>query len=232
MSLVQITSPQKNINICFSSALMYCEFAILILARANPQLSFRSMMDRFEICLRITETIILRPLKLSDAEDSFKLVDKNRANLRRWLPWVDFINNVDDEINYIKESAKAILNGKKFEMGVFIQLKQENHQIEYKWNLIGMCGFPEITNNIGFIGYWLDEDYRGKGIVTMSCRSIMSKLPILLDLKELRILASPENSSSVNVAEKLGFIKSSQLTTSSLFGESVKVVEFRYFVDS
>ena len=188
-------------------------------------------MDLGDMQLRITEYVILRPLKLSDAQDSFDLVCKNRKNLKRWLPWVDFINSVTDEANFIKESIAARMKGEKYEMGIFTKLKSKDFDETAntnQWKLIGMCGFPEIKDKSGSLGYWLDADYRGKGIVTMACRCILSELPKLLNLNEVVIRVLPENTDSLNVAKKLGFEMTNQLKPSKLFGKDVLALEFKY----
>ena len=43
----------------------------------------------------------LRTLKADDAAPLFAVVDANRARLRQWLPWLDFIKTVQDEQKWL-----------------------------------------------------------------------------------------------------------------------------------
>lgn len=49
----------------------------------------------------IDHDLELRSLELQHAEELFALVDKNRAHLRRWLPWLD--------VNTAPEHSRAFI---------------------------------------------------------------------------------------------------------------------------
>ncbi len=38
----------------------------------------------------------------------FKSIDSNREHLRKYLPWVDSTETIDDTISFIKDSKKTI----------------------------------------------------------------------------------------------------------------------------
>ncbi|MEC7531965.1 MAG: hypothetical protein VX557_00670, partial [Candidatus Thermoplasmatota archaeon] len=52
-----------------------------------------SLVVDTDLCLDI--------LKISDAEELFALVEKNREYLRKTLPWLDEVRSLDEQISYI-----------------------------------------------------------------------------------------------------------------------------------
>ena len=56
--------------------------------------------------INVDEYISLRLPSTEDAKMLFKSVEENRFYLREWLPWVDSIVSLQDEINFILTSRK------------------------------------------------------------------------------------------------------------------------------
>ena len=55
--------------------------------------------------IRVDDEIVLRRPSLSDAEEVFALLDSNREDLGRWLPWVYAMRTVEDERRWIEDRA-------------------------------------------------------------------------------------------------------------------------------
>ena len=49
----------------------------------------------------------LELIKEGDAQELFDLTEMNRANLRKWLPWVDHVKIVSDTEKFIATSITA-----------------------------------------------------------------------------------------------------------------------------
>ena len=105
--------------------------------------------------LNIDHTLCLESNQLHHAEENYTLICKNRVYLKQWLTWVDKIDTLEDSENYIQASIKK--TEQQTDYGFVIKL---NHQ------LIGRIGihFIDAVNQIGTIGYWIDEDFQKKGI--------------------------------------------------------------------
>ena len=58
--------------------------------------------------IQVDDEILLRPPKISDAEDLFALVDSSRDYLRRWLPWVDGIRFAKDYRPWITTKKEVL----------------------------------------------------------------------------------------------------------------------------
>lgn len=68
-------------------------------------------------------------------------------------------------------------------------------------------GFNKINRNNGSaeIGYWLSEDYQGKGIMTECVRTLADFGFESLKLSKIEIRCRAENARSVNIPKRLGF---------------------------
>src|SRR5258706_3499647 len=108
--------------------------------------------------------IELRQLTMPDAETFFNLTDKNRAYLREWLPWLDMTKTVEDTKKFIQGSMNNASLEKAADFGIY-----------YQGILVGVIGFHEInkTDKKTTIGYWLDKDSQGKGIMTKASKMLI-----------------------------------------------------------
>ncbi|MBI9090392.1 MAG: GNAT family N-acetyltransferase [Desulfobacterium sp.] len=139
---------------------------------------------------------MIRLVSHIDAEELFKLVDENRAYLRRWLPWLDHNKTLDDTREFIKTSLRDYA-----EQGSMI------HVVEDAGRVCGICGFDSINRTIkaGFIGYWISQQSQGKGLITMACGALETLGFDRLGLHKLEIHIAQENVSSRAVAERLNY---------------------------
>ncbi len=140
----------------------------------------------------------LIPLRLSDVESLFSLTEKNREHLREWLPWVDLTKSIDDTKRFIEMA----LGQEKDKSGIHFGIWHEGSHV-------GVIGFHYIhpTNKKAAIGYWLDEDSQGKGIMATACKLIIKYGFENLNLHRLEIACAVENEKSNAVAIALGFEK-------------------------
>jgi len=145
--------------------------------------------------INVDEYISLRLPSTEDAKMLFKSVEENRFYLREWLPWVDSIVSLQDEINFILTSRKNHIQG---DSGLWLII-ENNH-------LIGALSLNWIdwNNNSCGIGYWISQEKSGNGIITSSCRSLINHLIENNNLHRFVIEAGINNIASRKVAENLG----------------------------
>ncbi len=150
------------------------------------------------IILVVSPDIQLKSWSAKNAPDLFSMVDRNREYLSPWLPWVPTVKKESDSLGFITTSHLEIENKTGLELGIWYQDK-----------IVGCIGLHGISasNHRGSIGYWLDADYQGKGIMTQSVRAIVNYCFTKLDLNRVTIEAATENEPSYSVAERLGFTK-------------------------
>ncbi|KKE80020.1 GNAT family N-acetyltransferase [Oceanobacillus caeni] len=145
----------------------------------------------------IDKNVSLKLIELNDAESIFELTDKSRNYLKEWLPWLDFTKNVEDT----KEFIRGCLKG-------YAENKSLNTVILFNGEIVGVAGFNSVnwSNKTAYIGYWLGEEFQGKGIVTKVAKALTDYAFNHLNLNKVEIRAAVENKKSRSVPERLGFV--------------------------
>ena len=105
---------------------------------------------------QLDEGLLLRTYEFSDAPALIELINDNRIYLRKWLPWVDQNNILEDSEKFIQFTKTQLAQDVGFICGIF-----------YQGKLIGSCGYHLINeSNLSVsLGYWLAESMTGKGII-------------------------------------------------------------------
>jgi ribosomal-protein-serine acetyltransferase len=150
------------------------------------------------VLLQADEEIILKTLEIDESELLFHLVEKNRAYLREWLPWVDTNVTAEESKAFIQSAREQQEQNLGFQCGIWFR-----HQ------LVGVIGFQRIDwmNKNVEIGYWLSENFQGNGIITKSCKSLIDYAFHILQLHRVQLRCATENKKSASVIERLGFRK-------------------------
>lgn len=144
--------------------------------------------------LKVNEDIYLDQLKSQDALELFELIDKNRPYLKKTLPWLDYSTTAKDSESFISQANENFLN-----KSLILGIREKK--------LIGIISFNTIDwqKKEGEIGYWLDEGMQGKGIVTVSCKTLVDLGFSDLQLEKILISCSTQNIKSQLIAKRLGF---------------------------
>lgn len=144
----------------------------------------------------IDEDIELKLLDIHHVEDIFNSVNASREHLRRYLPWVDATNSTDDTREFIEGSKKQYAANNGFDVGIW-----------YKGEFAGVIGFHSINRSIKAIsiGYWLDERFVGKGIMTKACKVFVDFAFNIYKLNRVEIRCAEDNLRSRAIPERLGF---------------------------
>ena len=146
-------------------------------------------------CLLVEDGLELRAPAEKDAEELFLQIDANRNYLREWLPWLDDVISLEDEVSAIGRDAKMRESGEG--CMYLICLNEE---------IVGVMGLNWIdwSNRGCGIGYWISEDYTGQGIATRCCIRLMGHCFDDLGLHRLVLEAAAKNFPSRAIAERLG----------------------------
>jgi len=148
------------------------------------------------INISVTRDIELKSWQIENAPELFALCNKNRDYLSPWLPWVPSVKTVADSGKFIADSLVEAEKKDGLELGIW----QKN-------KLVGCLGLHSLslTNRRAEIGYWLDSDHQGQGIMTQSVKALINYCFTKLNLNRLTIEAATENKPSNSIVQKLGF---------------------------
>jgi ribosomal-protein-serine acetyltransferase len=139
----------------------------------------------------------LRLLEPQHAPDVFAAVDSSRTHLRRFLPWVDSNTDVSHSAGFIKACME--------QFGEFDGINAGIWQDGVLAGVIGMHYIDQTHLETEF-GYWLREDFTGRGLVTRSAYAMLEYIFDELGLQRISIAHAKENHASRGVIERLGFV--------------------------
>ena len=125
-------------------------------------------------------------------------VDNNRKHLSEFLPWVSNMKSVSDFKDYIK-NCEDLYKEKREVSFVIISGKEA----------VGRIGLHHMNyqNKNAAIGYWLTKEAEGKGVITRSCKKLISFGFHELGLHRIEIKAAVNNLKSQAIPQKLNFKK-------------------------
>lgn len=167
---------------------------------------------------KIDNELSLKLVELGDAERIFELTEGSRAYLKEWLPWLDFTTEVKDTEDFIKAGRGNYAEGKTL-----------NAVILFDGEIVGLCGFNNINqaNQTAYIGYWLGQEYQGKGIMTRVAHALTDYALKELKLNKVEIRAAVENRKSRSIPERLGYVEEGTIRRAeSLYGQFVDHVVY------
>ncbi|MFA6730227.1 MAG: GNAT family protein [Eubacteriales bacterium] len=144
-----------------------------------------------------TERLILKKIVPENAGDMYSYA--SLGEVTKYLLWSPHLNLAETK-GYIEYLQREYKRGNYADWG-----------ITYKENgaFIGTIGFANLdtNNNWGEIGYVLNPDYHGKGIMTEAVKVILKVGFAYLGLHRIQARIMEGNDASVRLVERLGFRK-------------------------
>lgn len=132
---------------------------------------------------------------MSDAPGLFACVDRNRKRLRRWMPWLDITQSVQQLRPFLQSCIDGYESGTCFRLGIWVD-----------GAIGGVVSLEEINmmHRTAKIGYWLSEEHQGQGLMTDAVRTMIHYALEERGLKTLGLRAATSNRRSRAVAERVG----------------------------
>lgn len=144
----------------------------------------------------IDDKLSIKIFEERDLEALYNLIVNSRDHLSEYLPWVKFVKEPADEMPFIKDGLKQFANNDGFHCGVW-----------YEGQLAGVLGLHYIKhlNKSTSLGYYLGEEFQGKGIMTKAVAFLLDYLYNDLELNRVEIRAAVTNHKSQAIPKRLGF---------------------------
>jgi ribosomal-protein-serine acetyltransferase len=145
--------------------------------------------------LAVGEASRLRLLDEGDAPELHALIEANREQLARWLPWAA-AQELEDTRAFIARTRQQVAANDGFQAAIVCDGR-----------LAGMVGYVSVdwSDRSTRIGYWLGGEFQGKGTMTDAVRVLTEHALVEWDLNRVEIRAATENRRSRAIPERLGF---------------------------
>jgi ribosomal-protein-serine acetyltransferase len=139
----------------------------------------------------------LRLLEEFDAEELYGVVDANREELARFMPWPESERSPEDVLPFIRSTRKQIADNDGLQTVI----------VDPEGRIAGMVGTHGVdwANRKTSIGYWLAGKHQGRGVMTTAVRAHVDYAFDSWKLNRVTIEASVDNARSRAIPERLGF---------------------------
>jgi len=144
----------------------------------------------------VSPGVELKLLRPEDSDALFALTDANRARLREWLPWLDYVRQPSDSRGFIETAVARHAASEELTLGLFVEGR-----------LAGVIGTHAIdwANRKTTLGYWIGSEFEGRGLIAASCAVLLGVLFDRLGLNRVGIHCAAGNPRSQGVAKRLRF---------------------------
>ncbi|HEY9386599.1 MAG TPA: GNAT family N-acetyltransferase [Nitrososphaeraceae archaeon] len=171
----------------------------------------------------------LREVSINDAQHITNLMN---YNISKYLYDVPNPYSVEDALNFIK-SAHSDFNSLRA-LHFAIEYKEDKSELSNNPLLVGAISLKNIdlVNKKANLGYWIGEQYWGRGIAT-ECVGLIIDYAFSdeLELEEVSAYVFPENKASIRVLEKNEMKKKGEVneyyTMSGRYRNSLKYTRVR-----
>lgn len=170
------------------------------------------------VTILVEQDLEMRLVAEEYAEEVCEAVLRNFDHLHKWMQWAVEGYGIGHTRSFFSLSLRQF--GRKESMNLLIF---------HKGSVIGGSGlnFIDTVNRGTEIGYWLDKEHTGKGVVTKCCRALIEHSFRELAMHRINIRVASENAPSRAIPERLGFTEEGTLRQAELLhGKFVDLVVY------
>jgi ribosomal-protein-serine acetyltransferase len=143
------------------------------------------------------DTVLLRPFRLEDVQETFNAVQESLTDLKPWMSWAYDDYSLNDTREFIRITRARWQEGTLFAFAI----------TDAKSGLIlGGCSLSHVhpVYHLCNLGYWVRSSRRGHGIAgratLLAARYAFEKVGLV----RVEIVIALANQASIRVAEKVG----------------------------
>lgn len=163
----------------------------------------RDFPDQFE-----SERLLIRAPRPGDGADVHAAISESLAELRRWMPWAQGDQSVDDAEANVRLAHADFLARRDLRLHFYLR---------DGGNFVGSSGLHRIDWTVPRfeIGYWLRTRMAGHGFATEATRRIADFAFDELGAERVEIWCDARNERSAAVAMRAGFALEARLDRNS-----------------
>ena len=167
-------------------------------------MSARATLDLPSVSTRIvTERLALRLPRPNDVPEMRRAMRKNDAHLR---PWSVAPAAGEDPASLAAVSAAVLRHRREWKRGqAFVMLILPRGDDRVVIGRIALGGVLRGAFQNAYLGYWLDEEHQGRGLMTEAVRAATSFAFTAAGLHRLQAAVMPSNLASLRVLDKVGY---------------------------
>ena len=144
----------------------------------------------------ITDRFILEAVTPFHAEEAYEVIDRCRGYIGEFLEWCTTDYSLEDIEKFYETQHEQFLEEESFD---YVIIDKETDAI------IGSVGFVMKHNGVASVGYWLDQDQQGKGVMAEAVETLIDFAFNESKIEKIILQTEVENIKSQKVAEKAGF---------------------------
>jgi ribosomal-protein-serine acetyltransferase len=154
---------------------------------------------------------VLRTFTSDDMPELFRVIDANRVRLARWFHWVDGVTDESTQRAWIESIAAD-------------DRSLDGNGIWVADDLAGSCNLLIAgPDDAGELGFWLDEAFVGRGLVTRAAEALIKRGFEDEGLHRIALRAGVDNLRSRAVAKRLGMREEGVLRGAGKVGSGLYV---------
>ncbi|SEL01393.1 [LSU ribosomal protein L12P]-serine N-acetyltransferase [Kosakonia sacchari] len=144
----------------------------------------------------VNDRIALQAADERFVHDLYQLIVKNRDDLQQFLDWPQYVRTVDDTRKTLQ--SNMLLHQRGYAKTFMIVVDEV---------VTGVLAFNAIEplNKTAYIGYWLDKEAQGQGILSQALQALMAFYARRGDVRRFVIKCRVANHASNQVAKRNGF---------------------------
>jgi ribosomal-protein-serine acetyltransferase len=145
-----------------------------------------------------TARLWLQPVDASDAPELWSAIDRSRATLEPWLPWVHLATNSAASAQFAEACVVDWDHGRALRFAIRERKTRA---------LVGVIGLETCIHlhRSCELGYWLHREATGRGLMTEAARATLRFGFETLGAHRVRVAAATNNHASLAVIRRLGF---------------------------
>ncbi len=176
-------------------ALCQHELRLCRLPQVLEEFRARHLMHGQEsLCVNATLTLFPADWRFSNA--LFQVIQSNKTHFSVFMAWPAKVNHVKDTADFLNRCALSHQTG-----------TSKTYVIVVESQAVGVLSLNSIdaANKTAYVGYWLDQNQQGKGIITHALQEVMRHYAQQGSVRRFVIKCATMNASSNRVAVRCGF---------------------------